>query len=426
MGRGLLILVSGLIIIVGFIQKSVSERLSFIPQRTFNYHHEMDVQNISNSLMELGVRELEKDQDWQAGSSQSNFMGANAELEVFTYSDYTNNDPNIPSNHDIEDWDQYTVLLVSTAETQQAKAVTEVAVTKHSFSKYTYFTDYEPSNIYFFDDDVLDGPVHTNGQLRIAGSPTFKGFVSSPNMWEGHSSYDNDPEFEAGSYFNSQEIEMPGSDKLQLLKDEGMNGGLTFNNEISVEFNNNGTVDIAERQGNNWQSPVNYDLDNYNGVISSSEKVYAKGTLKGQATLHSAEEIEIMGDLTYSSNPQNNSNSSDLLGIVSEGNVVVDNEAHEDSGSQDLEIHASIMTLDKSFEVEDYSSGSPRGTLTLVGGLQQQERGPVGTFSGGSVQSGFNKSYSYDDRLAQTFPPFYPRVSTFSQVYWKEKPVQFL
>lgn len=424
MGRGLLILVSGMVILAGIIQKTISERLQFIPGRTLDYHQEVDAQNISNSIIEYGIRELENNQEWDSGFSQNNFMEADVSLEVFDFEDFVNGNPNIPSDHDIKNWNQYTLLLVSTAENGRAKAVTEVAVSKNSFSRYTYFTDNEPSNIYFFDDDVLEGPVHTNGQLNIAGSPVFEGFVTSPYDWNGHSDYDNDPQFEAGANFHAHEIEMPNSETLQPIREKASNGGLRFNREIFVEFKQNATVEIYEREGNSWDDPVTYDLDNYNGVISSSRKIYTKGILKGQVTLHSEDEIEIMGDLTYSANPKNNPNATDLLGLVSEGNVIIDNNAHRDSGSKDIDIHASIMTLDKSFEVEDYGWGDARGTINLVGGLQQKERGAVGTFNDGEIASGFSKSYSYDERLADSFPPFYPRVSTFAQLYWKEKPIE--
>lgn len=429
MGRGLLLLVSGFLIIVGIVQKNMNDRLQLLPERAINYHEEMNAQNISNSLLEYGIRELDNNQNWEAGFASANYMDANVSLEVFTHDDYINDNPGIPSDHSIDNWDEYTILLVSTAETEAARAITEVAITKDAFSKYTYFSDTEPSHIYFFDDDVLTGPVHTNGTLRIAGSPLFEGFVSSPNAWQGHSSYNNDPQFEGGFNFSSPVIDMPGPDELSYLRDEGIANGLTFNERIFVEFKDNGTVDISGVSGSDsnptFGEPQNYNLNAINGIISSSRKVYTKGTLKGSVTLHSSDEVEIMGDLTYSTHPSNQ-NSTDLLGIVSEGDVKIDRYAHEDSGTQDLEIHASIMTLDRSFEVEDYSSGDPRGELTLIGGLQQKERGAVGTFNGGGVQSGFSKSYSYDERLSKMIPPFYPRESIYSQKYWKEKPVENL
>lgn len=82
------------------------------------------------------------------------------------------------------------------------------------------------------------------------------------------------------------------------------------------------------------------------------------------------------------------------------------------------------MALGESFSVEDYYDGSPRGTLNLVGGIQQQVRGPVGTFSGGSIRSGFSKNYQYDNRLQKSIvPPFYPRESFYSLRYWIDRDI---
>ncbi|TYP95658.1 protein of unknown function (DUF4900) [Fodinibius salinus] len=427
MGRGLLILVSGMIVIVGIIQNSIDNRMQFLPEQTADYHQEMDAKNIANSLTNYGVNEMKKNSDWNSGFSSSDFMGAEVSLEVFDYSDYASNNPDIPDDHNIKDWDQYKALLVSKVKTNRTEAVTEVAVTRPSFSRYSYFTDTEASNIYFYDGDVLNGPVHTNGTFNIAGSPEFNGPVSSPNDWEGHPSYKNDPQFNDDTNFNSGERPMPDSDDLDKLRSNAQNDGLKFNEDIYANFKKNGTVEIWKKDySGNWTSPTSYDLNNFNGVISSSKKIHTKGTIKGQATLHSEEQVEIMGDLKYAHEPKKNPNSSDVLGIVSEGDVQVDYNAHKDSGSKDVEINATIMALGESFEVEHHQYGNNRGTIELYGGIQQKKRGPVGTFGGGKIQSGYSKDYSYDSRMQNMHPPSYPRERTFARLYWKEKPVKFL
>lgn len=93
MGRGLLILVGGLVIIVGMVQMSISKRLKVLPERNVDYHQEMDAQNISNSLMNYGIEELNNNQNWQDGFSSSDFMGAEVSLSVFTCNDYLNDAP---------------------------------------------------------------------------------------------------------------------------------------------------------------------------------------------------------------------------------------------------------------------------------------------------------------------------------------------
>jgi len=424
MGRGLLILVSGLVMLVGIVKMTMSDRLQELPDMTINYHQEMDAQNTANSLIEYGIEELKNNTNWRAGFSQNNFMGADVNLQVFDYTDFQNNNPNIPADNSIQNWNQYTVLLVSKVQNDRATAVTEVGLTMPSFSRFAYFTNVEPSGIYFYSSDTFNGPVHTNGQMQISGNPTFNGFVSSPNMWQGYSgSNNNNPQFNGGTNFNAGTIPMPTAGSLQPLRNQAANGGLNFNQDIRANFRNNGTVDISQPQGGGWGTPTNYDLSHYNGIISSSGKVFVQGTVNGRVTLHSSDEVRITGDIKYASDPRKNSNSNDLLGIVSEGNVTVAYGAENDSGNQDLQIDASILALGQ-FTVQYYWTGSPRGTLNLLGGVQQQQRGPVGTFNSGGIQSGYSKAYTYDQRLANTFPPAYPRTSSFAQLYWKEKPVK--
>jgi hypothetical protein len=75
-----------------------------------------------------------------------------------------------------------------------------------------------------------------------------------------------------------------------------------------------------------------------------------------------------------------------------------------------------------SFEVKNYSTKTPTGTLTVYGGIVQDVRGAVGTANGsGTITTGYAKNYTYDPRLLKTPPPDYPVMSnmlTFSQ--WQE------
>jgi hypothetical protein len=83
---------------------------------------------------------------------------------------------------------------------------------------------------------------------------------------------------------------------------------------------------------------------------------------------------------------------------------------------------ATIMALKYSFTVENYASGTPRGTLVLYGGLIQERRGPVGSYSGASGQllTGYAKDYTYDPRLRDTPPPGFPTTGTVKKVSWEE------
>jgi hypothetical protein len=356
----------------------------------------------------------------------------------------TSPDPSDPLN-------PFKILLTSTANFGGYESEIEVLMNRDSFSKYSYFTDEEklPSgtNIWWWNGDEVTGPVHTNGTFRIAGTPNFNGFVSSPNDWIGYTgdkdSNDPDerhgsdsPNFNEGANFNmNRSIDLPSSDQIDELSTLAAAGGITFDEDAEIEFfvdSGEGYLKHFEEETVNcgWGcsytvvNETDYLLSDYNGIISVDGDVKVKGTIKGRVTLHSTDDIEIMGDVKYDTSPIDDGNSTDMAGFVSEGDVVVDRYAHDDTGSNDINIHASIMALGNSFKVENYSYGGSRGTINLLGGIIQKNRGAVGTFSGGSVASGYNKNYVYDTRLRNTVPPSFPRESIFSIVYWKDKPVE--
>ena len=81
------------------------------------------------------------------------------------------------------------------------------------------------------------------------------------------------------------------------------------------------------------------------------------------------------------------------------------------------------MALDTSFVLENWRTVSPKGNLTVYGGIIQDERGPVGTFDGrsGTKLSGYSKNYSYDPRLITAPPPFMPTTGDYVTLSWEEK-----
>lgn len=414
MGRGLLILVSGMFIVVGIVQSGINNRNTVLPQRSMNYQEELHATNVVNSGMDYALREIINNQSWTDGLSSNDYLGASVNITV-----YDQGSVDIPANN-IPVWDEYTLLVHGVAEYEDQVARSELYLRKDSFSKYSYFTDFEPSNIYFIWSDELSGPVHSNGRFNMAGDPTFYGKVTSPQDWHGYEHMENDPNFFGGSDFSAERRDPPTMFSLDKLKNDAGSNGLSFDNEVRLEFRDNHELFVTEKTGHSWHGASQYtvDLSMYNGVISSTEEISMRGTIDGQYTVHSENDIRINGDIRYNKDPAEHSDSSDLLGIVSENEVIIDEDAHRHEGYSDLTIHASIMALNKSFNAEDYNKGGGRGDLNLLGGIVQQQRGPMGTFSGNSIQSGFNKQYEYDERLLNMNPPSFPRESFFSIVHW--------
>lgn len=78
------------------------------------------------------------------------------------------------------------------------------------------------------------------------------------------------------------------------------------------------------------------------------------------------------------------------------------------SGSNEqIQIYASIQTLQHSFWVQNYNHGSMQGKLTVYGSIAQNYRGIVG--QGGGSGTGYLKNYNYDARLVTQSPPYFPQ-----------------
>lgn len=90
-----------------------------------------------------------------------------------------------------------------------------------------------------------------------------------------------------------------------------------------------------------------------------------------------------------------------------------------------LTIDAAILALNHSFTVNNeglvgtetlrtgrkatvvYGVGSPEGTLTVYGSMDQDWRGAVGVFDTTGITSGYSKYYDWDSRIAVITPPHY-------------------
>ncbi|MDN4643472.1 hypothetical protein [Arthrobacter sp. PsM3] len=144
--------------------------------------------------------------------------------------------------------------------------------------------------------------------------------------------------------------------------------------------------------------------------------VFVQGTMRGALTVSAANYIYVTGDITYQDSK------ADILGLVAENAVWVwnpmDCTAYTTSdctaanpgnftkllSDSARRIDAAILSVNHTFQVQNYNLGGKRGTLTVNGAIAQNFRGPVGT-SGGSGGTGYIKNYLYDQRYRNIAPP---------------------
>src|SRR5262249_30698527 len=137
---------------------------------------------------------------------------------------------------------------------------------------------------------------------------------------------------------------------------------LPANGVIYVQNNPTSTTQ-GDRITSGCTSPCNGDVS-------------VQGVLKGQLTIATDNDVNIIGDVTYNTYP----GGTDVLGLVALNNVAV---CHGTTPCNTPHtIDAAILALQHSFYVQSWDTGSNLGQLTVNGVIAQKYRGAVGTFSG--------------------------------------------
>jgi len=308
-------------------------------------------------------------------------------------------------------------------------------VQRDTFAKNIWFTNtesYGGTDVWFVTNDTLDGPVHTNDSFNISGDPSFPDIIDAhPTEQHGSSiNYmhpgDDNPYFAQPVDFGVATIDMPVH--ADNLRSAAASGGRVFTGNTTITLNANGTMNVTNANGGynnaNMAIPANGAVFVQNRIqgnkIVEYGDVNVSGTLNGRLSIGANDDVIIAGNVRYNSDPQTNPSSTDTLGLIAEGDVIIKQSACPTNGN--LTIQASIMAMSSSFYLENWTS-SMKGTLNIYGGITQNQRGPVGTFNTNSntKASGFSKNYLYDRRLRDAPPPYFPDTKDYEGLAWREE-----
>ena len=340
----------------------------------------------------------------------------------------------VPNAGNPTNWPKkYEIVSVGTSGDSTRTVYYEVQ--RDTFAKNIWFTNtesYGGTDVWFVTNDTLDGPVHTNDSFNISGDPQFPDLID-PHPTEQHGSSinymhpgDDNPYFAQPVDFNVATIDMPV--EATALRNAAASGGRVFTGTTSITLNANGTMNVTNANGGynntNMAIPANGAIFVQNRIqgwhIAEYGDVSVHGTLNGRLSIGANDDVIIAGNIQYNSNPQTNPNSTDALGLVAEGDVVILQGACPTNGN--LTIQASVMAMANSFYLENWTS-SMKGNLNVYGGITQNQRGPVGTFNTrtNTKASGFSKNYVYDRRMRDAPPPYFPDTKDYEGVAWRER-----
>jgi len=294
---------------------------------------------------------------------------------------------------------------------------------RNSFSMFAWMTQFE-GNVFWITGDTVWGRMHSNGMLHVNGSPVFYQKVTTAKSFDPKPGVGlNKAIFKKGYETGVASINFP--DDLSELISASASGGKKYNTDIWLTFNpgtganGDGIALVRTSPSGPIIDTIYLNSSSFNGVIYTTGRARVKGVVDGRVTV-AAPNVYIDDDIQYERNPQTTA-SDDILGLVAAQNVyVTDNPANNNN----CVINACIFTKSGSFTAENYNTRPVSGELQILGSIVQNTRGPVGTFSGSTIKSGFSKRYRYDDRLSDPNfrPPFYPGfyVKTYAITNWWE------
>lgn len=147
--------------------------------------------------------------------------------------------------------------------------------------------------------------------------------------------------------------------------------------------------------------------------------LFVKGTVNGSMTAAAENYIYVTGDITYADSTD------DVLGLISNNIIWVYNPVNSSGGKlltdYNRRIDAAILSVQRTFTVQNHGKGGDRGTLEINGAIAQVFRGIVYS-SDGSGSGGYTKEYNYDDRFKSIAPPRFlsPVTTTYGVTTWIE------
>ncbi len=396
MGRASIYMIIGFSTIFIMVGKNMNNVGVQALTNALTYYENSQRYNVAQAGANFACTQLFLDKTWRTGYSNVAFNGGTFSV---TAVDTTSGRVKITS------------IGTYLSETQTVIVVLQPS----SFAKFAYFSDNEPSTIYWGSGDTVWGPYHSNTKLYSNGRAIFYGKVTTKN---GKSSSGTKPKF-LGGYETG--VNMPLPTNLAPTKDSAIARGryVATTDTVWATFNADATITVKIGAA----AATTTALSTYanNGVIVFEGAILrVKGTVSGQVSLScisngggAGGRILIDDDLKYKTNPLSNPASTDILGLIATKEIQVANTAANNTGG--IDIQAALYSQTKGLGVQNLSTGGTKGSIRLLGGTTQGQRQVVMSGS-----TGYHKSYYYDERLMASSPPGFPFTGGFEIVSWYE------
>lgn len=404
MGKLSLYLVLGFSILYMIMGNSSNKMTTRTIENMVDYNAKTQAHNISVSATNLACNEIFLNGNWDDGYSDVDFENGDFDVDVQV----------------LDPWLNIRKLTTIGNYGGLSKTI-EVIFKPSSFSKFAYLSINDPTNLYWSNKDTIWGPFHSQGNIKAYRHPVFYGKATTNGTVQYYQTEALDAPMFYGGFEPGVNLTFP-SNGLDNLHSMANDDGHVFSGKDTVYLTFAGDSVKFRYQYSADDSTVLASSFAPNGVIYADNSILRlQGEVKGQLTVACngtapKGNIYLDDNITYQSDPRINSDSKDLLGIVSKNNVLITKNAANESS---IDVHASIYCENGGFGAGWSSFTEPNGNINLLGGIQNYSRVQIGVIAGSEIW-GFNRRYKYDERLMVASPPGYPGTGHLEIVSWFE------
>ena len=448
MGKLAIIIIFGAIVILFPIINSNLINHNPVIDRFVQNYESRELQNAATSYAAMVIYNISED-------SKNGSFNINNFNYTETAIDFENAAITVVTTQDSGSVSSYNVMVTSVLNNITATA--EVVSEQIPFSYYGQFFNSWPGNLYYGTGEGVDGPLHINGGLGVGQvpGPVFTGNITLTGSvsYRAGATPENFMGFQGDSLIEGADaIALPN--QLDFLDKPGavqLDDLFEFSDDIDdlyINFDDDGAgVGILELYAVPFDYPdlsipdslakyrkiVRLDsLSSYNNLVySATMDLHLQGQMTGQLSIASEERMFITDDITYKSDPLQETESTDILGLICNDNIYIETRekpytSGEYYNEDDTDVYASIFSTQSVKIVGIRTSGisgswpgpTGRGTFTTIGGRLQEYASA--TWSGGSNFRGFKEKIIYDKRFRRLRPPGIPFTLERRTSRWRE------
>ncbi len=405
MGRTSIYLVMGITTIFLFFGKKMNEVGTEAVDNAITYYENTQRYNIAVAGANLAANQIFLDKTWRDGFSDMEFNGGTIDVTMY-------------------DSASGKVLMTSTGTYQGTSHTVKVLMAPSSIAKFAMYSGNVSAAAKMRTGDTIDGPIHYNNKLTTQGNPVFmeKATMGSIQTTAGTPTF-------LGGYQTGVNIAFPDySPNAAAIKTAASGGGFfQSGGELWLDFQviaGVGSVRYKTSSGGAWSGYTAISTFAPNGSICINDgALHVEGTIKGNVTVASTVTTGttptatvgatyIENNVRYNTDPLTNSSSTDMLGLVSAGDLTFQ--------QIPIRVDGSVFTNQNATLASGLANTNPAKQIKMVGSFIT--RNMNSTDFGTGASKGANFYMKYDSRIEDNPPanfPF-PATASFEVLSWFE------